>query len=144
MKYLFSLVLLSLVSFSGIAQSKDEKAVAAVVEQLRKAMIDADKVALDNLAADNLSYGHSSGHVEGKKEFVENIVSGKSDFVTIDLTDQTISVTDNIAVVRHNLNATTNDGGKPGTAKIHVLSVWEKTKAGWKMIARQAVKLPVS
>ena len=106
-------------------------------------MIDADRTALENLTADSLSYGHSGGKVERKSDFVENIVSGKSDFVTINLSDQTISIVNNLAIVRHTLNATTNDGGKPGTVKIHVLLVWQKYKKEWKLVARQAVKLPV-
>src|SRR5471030_598734 len=114
-KYLVALSLFSFISFSAIAQSKDEKAVAEVVEKLRKAMIDGDRAGLESVAADSLSYGHSSGHVEGKKSFVENIASGKSDFVTIDLSDQTISVVNNIAIVRHTLNAPTNTAGDPGT-----------------------------
>ena len=140
MKYILSFIL-CMISFHLIAQSKDEKAVTAVVEKLRVAMIDPDRKALENLVSDSLSYGHSSGHIEGKKEFIESLVSGKSDFVTIDLSAQTISIVDNIAIVRHNLNATTNDGGKPGSVKIHVLLVWEKTKNGWKLVGRQAVKL---
>ena len=140
MKYILSFIL-CMITFQLIAQSKDQKAVMTVVEKLRVAMIDPDRKALENLVSDSLSYGHSSGHIEGKKEFIESLVSGKSDFVTIDLSAQTISIVDNIAIVRHNLNATTNDGGKPGSVKIHVLLVWEKTKNGWKLVARQAVKL---
>ena len=123
------------------SQSKDEKAVAGVVEQLRSAMVNADKTALENLTSDKLSYGHSGGHVEGQKEFVEKIVSGASDFVTIDLTEQTISISDKVAVVRHVLTAKTNDGGKPADVHLRVLLVWQKQKAGWKLLARQAVKM---
>lgn len=143
MKYLLSLLLLSVLSFPAISQTKDEKAVATAVEKLRMAMITGERAMLESIACDSLSYGHSGGKVENKKEFVEGIASGKSDFVTIDLTGQTISVVHHIAVVRHTLSATTNDGGKPGTVKIHVLTVWEKVKGDWKMLARQAVKLPV-
>ena len=39
--------------------------------------------------------------IEDKNEFVEKLVSGKSDFVTIDLTEQTISISDKTAIVRH-------------------------------------------
>lgn len=141
MKYLYLLGLLSIVSFSSVAQSKDHKMVSEAVEKLRKAMIDADRAGLESIAADSLSYGHSSGKVESKTEFVENIASGKSDFVTIDLSEQTISISHNIAVVRHVLNAATNDGGKPTTVKLKVLLVWEKQKGEWKLLARQAVKL---
>ena len=143
MKRLLIAGLLAICSLSVYAQNNDEKLVAKAVENLRVAMIDADRTALENLTADSLSYGHSGGKVERKSDFVENIVSGKSDFVTIILSDQTISIVNNLAIVRHTLNATTNDGGKPGTVKIHVLLVWQKYKKEWKLVARQAVKLPV-
>lgn len=141
MKYLFLPVLVSLISFGTFAQSKDRKTVGEAVEKLRKAMIDADKTALETIAADSLSYGHSSGKVENKTEFVANIVSGKSDFVTIELSDQTISVAGNHAIVRHTFYATTNDAGKPGSVKLKILLVWIKEKGQWKLLARQAVKL---
>src|SRR5262245_10658645 len=123
------------------AQSKDEKAVADAVEKLKQAMIDGNKTGLENAVADQLSYGHSSGRVENKKEFVDKIVSGQSDFVTIDLQDQTISISDNTAIVRHKLNATTNDSGKPGEVHLLVLLVFQKQKGAWKLLARQAVKV---
>lgn len=122
------------------AQSKQETAVANAVEQLRKAMVDADSVMLDNLTMDELSYGHSGGHVDDKKEFIQKITSGKSDFVSINLSGQTITLSGKTAVVRHKLNAFTNDNGKPGEVHLLVLLVWQKTDGKWKLLARQAVK----
>lgn len=139
-KIIFLLSILCTVNIS-IAQSKNEKSVAAAVQGLTKAMIDADRPMLEKYASDKLSYGHSSGVVQNKSEFVEQIASGKSDFVTIDLTGQTIEVSGKTAVVRHVLSATTNDGGKPGTVKISILLIWQKQNGGWKLLARQAVKL---
>ena len=125
----------------AMAQSKEEAAVTAAVENLKKAMIDGDKAGLQNITADQLSYGHSSGKVEDKATFVDNIVSGKSDFVTIDLTNQTIAIAGDAAIVRHTLAATTNDGGNPGNVKLNILLVWQKQKGQWKLLARQAVKV---
>ena len=122
------------------AQSKQEQQVAAAIEQLRSAMISGNKADLENIVSDQLSYGHSGGHVEGKKEFVEKIVSGKSDFVTIDLSQQTISISRKTAIVRHLLSATTNDNGKPGEVHLKVLLVWQKQQGKWLLLARQAVK----
>ncbi|MBI2284848.1 MAG: nuclear transport factor 2 family protein [Bacteroidetes bacterium] len=141
MKYLYLLGILSLFSFSSPAQSKDEKEVADAVEKLRQAMIRKDRATLENLAADSLSYGHSGGKVENKTSFVENIASGKSDFVKIDFSEQTISVVNKNAIVRHTLHADTNDGGKPASIKLKILLVWVKEKGEWKLLARQAVKL---
>jgi hypothetical protein len=123
------------------AQSKAEKSVANGVERLRKAMVDGNREELESLVSDKLSYGHSGGHVDDKKEFVDKLTTGKSDFVTIELTEQTVSMSGKIAVVRHKLSAVTNDGGKPGEVHLLVLMVWQKQGGKWKLLARQAVKV---
>ncbi|CAN5351770.1 nuclear transport factor 2 family protein [soil metagenome] len=135
------LLVFLLIGSSLFAQSPDEKDVATAVENLRVAMIDGSRAALENLSADNLSYGHSSGKVENRAEFVEALASGKSDFISIVLSDQTIKITDRTAIVRHTLKADTSNNGTPGTANIHVITVWVKVKTQWKLLARQAVKL---
>ena len=137
---IFSAVLFLSMAVGATAQSKDETEVAAAVEKLRTAMVDGDKKELEDIVSDKLSYGHSGGHVEGKAEFVDKIVTGKSDFVTIDLSDQTISINGNTAVVRHKLEAKTNDNGKPGDVHLLVLLVFQKDHKQWKLLARQAVK----
>lgn len=119
-------------------------AVAKVVESFRLALISADSTQLSNLVSDRLSYGHSSGIVQNKATFIHALTSGSSDFVSIETTEQSIQVTGTTAIVRHNLSATTNDGGKPGSVKLGILLVWQKNKAGWQLLARQAFKLPVN
>ena len=125
----------------GFSQSKEHARVEAAVEKLKLAMISGVREDLASIVDDSLSYGHSGGAVEGKAEFVEKIASGKSDFVTINLTDQKISITGNVAVVRHQLFATNNDNGKPGEVKLKILLVVKKVGKDWKLLARQAVKL---
>jgi len=135
------LMLAGAATVSVKAQTAAEKEVAAAVETLTKAMIDANKTALENISSDALSYGHSSGKIQDKAAFVDAIVSGQSDFVTINLTDQTISVKDQTAIVRHKFSAQTNDGGKPGSVNIGVMQVWVKEKGKWILLGRQAFKL---
>lgn len=136
------LIFLLFISYAAAnAQNKNEMAVANAVEQLRKAMVDADSVMLHKLTSSQLSYGHSSGYVEGKTEFIQKIISGKSDFVSIELKEQTISVSHKTAIVRHLLNAITNDNGKPGEVHLKIMLVFQKEKGQWKMLARQAVKV---
>jgi ketosteroid isomerase-like protein len=141
--YVFILASILLISISrpATAQSKDEQAVSAAVESFRKAMIDPDKTTLDNLVFDELTYGHSNGLIQDKAAFEEALLSKSSDFVTIDVSQQTIKVVGNTAWVRHILTATTNDGGKAGTAHLSVLLVWQKQKGAWRLFARQAVKV---
>ena len=124
-----------------VEQGKEEKAVSAAIEALRKEMIDPDKAALEKLTLPELSYGHSNGMIQNQAEFVEALTSGKSDFVSIDLTSQSITIVEKTAVVRHYLSAVTNDGGKPGQTKLSVLLIWQKQKGEWRLLARQAVKI---
>jgi hypothetical protein len=141
MKKIVYLIALSSFSLLTHAQSKQELAVANAVEKLRMAMIDANKTELENLVSDKLSYGHSGGHIDDKKEFVEKLVSGKSDFVSIELTEQTNSISGKTAIVRHILTAKTNDSAKPGEVHLRVLLIWQKQKGKWILLARQAVKM---
>src|SRR5262245_45384162 len=96
-----SIILIIVFSNFINAQTKDEASVAKASEELRVAMVNGDRAELDRLAAEQLSYGHSGGHIDDKKEFVEKIASGKSDFVTIDISEQTISISGKTAIVRH-------------------------------------------
>ena len=124
-----------------VAQEMGDPTLASAVEAFRKALIDPTKAALDKLTMDELSYGHSSGLIQDKAAFEQALLSGASDFVSIDLTDQTMKVVGNTAWVRHMLTAVTNDGGKPGEAHLSVLLVWMKQKGQWRLLARQAVKV---
>jgi ketosteroid isomerase-like protein len=141
MRYALFSLLLTLMAAPVFAQSKDEQAVAAAVESLRKAMVDPDKASLDALVFDDLTYGHSNGLVQDKAAFEDALLSKSSVFVNIDLTAQTVKVVGNTAWVRHTLTATTNDSGKPGTTHLSVLLVWLKEKGQWRLLARQAVKI---
>lgn len=138
-----SLLIASLcISPWAFAHNHEEEAVAKQVEALRVAMIDGDAKALKQLSSTALSYGHSGGHIEDQQAFIEKIASGKSDFVTMELADQTISISGDTALVRHNLNADIKDGGVPNTIHLGILLVWQKQAGEWKLLARQAFKYP--
>lgn len=131
-----------LMAFAVSAQKmNDNEAVAATAEKLRLAMISGEKTELESLILPELTYGHSGGHIDDAKEFVEKLVSEKSDFVTIDITNQTVNIVGNTAIVRHHFYATTADFGKaPGDVTLDIILVWVKTGKNWKLLARQAVK----
>lgn len=116
--------------------------VTRAVESLRQQLVDPQKEALEALSAEILTYGHSSGYIEDRAEFIESLVSGKFNFETLELTGQTIDLSGETAIVRHILTGHTLDAGKePGTANLKVLQVWQKQGANWKLLSRQAVKI---
>jgi hypothetical protein len=140
-KTIYFLAFCFLLSVQGFSQSGDEKQINAAVEALKKAMLSGNKAELEALVANELSYGHSNGKMENRAAFIEALASGKSDFTSIDLTEQTVTIAGNTALVRHRLTGEAIDSGKPGAVKLGVLLVWQKQGGKWKLLARQAFKL---
>ena len=123
------------------AQAGDEAAVAQAVEAFRTAMLKADRAQFEALTAEQLSYGHSAGRVENKTQFITAATSGQSRWKFITLTDQTVQIVGNNAIVRHTLTGETERDGKTNPVKIGVLMVWHKPAGQWQLLARQAVRL---
>ena len=119
--------------------AKDQVGVAT--ERLRLAMISPDAVALAALLADELSYGHSDGKIDTKASITASLLDGASDFVNVELSEQTVAVVGDVALVRHRLVADTNDSGKPGHVTLKILLVWQQRAGKWVLLARQAVRV---
>ncbi|MDB5828661.1 MAG: hypothetical protein JWQ73_2881 [Variovorax sp.] len=115
--------------------------VAALAERLRLAMISPTPTALADLFADDLSYGHSDGKLDTKASISGSLLDGSSDFTTIDISEQTVQVSGDVAIVRHRLVADTNDSGRTGHVKLKILLVWQRQDGEWRLLARQAVRL---
>ncbi|OWK69320.1 DUF4440 domain-containing protein [Pedobacter sp. AJM] len=135
---------LMFVAVSSFAQQKNaEKEVDQAVSKLLALMVTPDSTKLDQLLLNNLSYGHSSGKIQNKQEFMHSLLSGESDFLDdIIIADPKTIVQGNTALVRHKLMAQTNDKGIKGSVNLYILLIWSKEKAGWKLLGRQAVKVP--
>lgn len=140
-KLYFVIIIFLGLSFSANCQSKREKEVAAAVEVLKKGIVDANKNLLESITADQLVYGHSSGKVQNKTEFIAEIISGQPDYLSVDLTDQTISISGKVAIVRHIYSSETMNNGVSGHIKIGNMLILQKQHGKWKLLARQAYKI---
>lgn len=119
----------------------DMQAVELSVGSLRKAMLSGDSLALRNLTCEELTYGHSGGLIEGRETFVTNLVTKKTDFITMDIKDQDITVKGDVAWVRHTLAAEIVDNGNKNNVNLKILLIWTKVDGIWKLLARQAVRV---
>jgi ketosteroid isomerase-like protein len=138
----FALLAVGSAALPAIAETSDQIAVADAVANLTKAMLAADRTKLEALVSANLSYGHSGGLVQDKKEFVDVIASKKTVYKSIELSKQTITIAGNNAIVRHAWESESGTGdGKWNVSKLGVMQVWEKEPGGWKLLARQAFKV---
>ena len=139
-KYLMSLSFLFVSTFL-MAQSKDEKSLSDAVDILIQAMIRADKPVLESLTADDLSYGHSIGKIENKTQFIDAVVIGPFDYLSGNISDQTIKITKDVGVVRDVFTFKYKNNTEEGEMKLGVLLVWQKQSGKWKLLARQGYKL---
>ncbi len=109
---------------------------------LRNALLSKDSVALSNLLADDVTYGHSSGLIQTKAELIRSIMSGEQDYKTIEPSNMKVRIYDNAAAVNANVKANLIYQGKPTDLNMAVTFTWVKINGEWKLVARQSVKLP--
>lgn len=144
MKFYRSIIVLSMfIGLSSHAQStKSEKEnIASAVDSLYSAMVNPNKQILELYTTDDLTYGHSSGNLENKEKFIDEVLNGPFDYLSIDPANQTINISGENAVVRHLFIAKGNNDGKMTDVHIGVLMVFQKKNGHWKLLARQAYKL---
>jgi len=132
---------LLLASAAG-ADAADEAAVAQGVETLRKALLEADRTKLEQVAAKEISYGHSDGRVETKEQFLHGVMTRKQTVKSLAFPELKVAVVGNAAVVRHIYLSDSELEGKATTTRIGALQVWQKQDGGWKLLARQGFRLP--
>lgn len=126
----------------SVAQSKDEALVAQAIEKLRMVMMQPDSMVLAGLVSNDLEYVHSSGAVRNKQGFIDEFMKRQTDVANVVFSNQTIKITDGNAIVRHRMVADSRKVGYPPVIDIIVLMVWRKEHGQWKMLARQAAKIP--
>lgn len=138
----FAFLTLGATALPALAETNDQAAVAEAIAALTKAMLAADRAKLEALVSDSLSYGHSSGRIETKKEFVDVVAGKKTVYKSIELGNHSIAIAGNNAIARHAWESESGTGdGKWNVSKIGVLQVWQKEPSGWKLLARQAFKV---
>lgn len=139
------LILLSLFCFlcSFSNPINDIEVIENAISEFAKAVVEADRSKFDELLSEDLVYGHSSGAVQNKLEFIEEIISlTPFDYLSVNVHDQTIHVSENIAIVRHIYAARAkNRSGEVVDIRIGNMMVWVKDKKNWKLLSRQAYKL---
>jgi hypothetical protein len=119
---------------------QNQKNLATTLEEFRAVLINPNDAALLRLTSKDLTYGHSNGLIENQDQFIEALKNGPSKFVAIQVSDQSITLVDDLALVRQNLSGDVQTGEAISKLNLGVLYVWVKDKGSWKLLARQAFK----
>lgn len=129
--------------FSGYvaaSTASDEQDVAKAVDKMTQAMLHKDIATLNALTSDNVTYGHSSGKIQNKQEFVADIETGRSGFKTLQMLNQKIKMNGDTALVRNHFSAQAVNSGVEVPTEIENFQIWQKQKGEWLLIGRQAFK----
>lgn len=129
--------------FSGYvaaAPSAGEADVAKAVDKLTQAMLKKNIPELNALTAENLTYGHSSGKIQNKQEYIADIETGRSAFKTLEMQKQTITMSGDTALVRHHFSAQALKGTEVIPTEIENFQIWQKQQGKWLLVGRQAFK----
>ncbi|WP_379762545.1 nuclear transport factor 2 family protein [Flagellimonas marina] len=122
--------------------SVSEEDVKKVVIKFNNAMVNADSIQLVDLTSDDLTYGHSSGLVQNKREFIDDVVHGPFNFSMINNPLQSVHLFDDTAIVRHVFEAKATNNGELVDIRIGNIQVYKQNEEGkWQLLARQAYKL---
>lgn len=130
-------------SVIAFGQNQDEISLLANTRTLNQTVFGSkDSVVLKGLFFKELSYGHSSGKVENRQDAIHNISNNTSTYSELTTGPVNLWIENKTGITRHlvTANELTKDG-KINPLKLHIMLVWVKEKSGWKLMARQAVRV---
>jgi hypothetical protein len=136
MKQLFVIILL-FVSVGSYAQYT----VQENMKFLDEALVKKDTAALNRLLHEKLSYGHSNGWIESKKDVIADLLNGKLVYSEIDSKELSSVQEGDITIVRTETKIKYLLEGKEGELKLHVMLVWQRVGYQWQLIGRQSTKM---
>lgn len=136
---LFGLLIFLVIGQILFAQT-DEAKLTNTLKEFHQALVKKNTVSINQQTDRALSYGHSNGWVETKKEMIQNIESGYIQYHSFVEDSVLVTINGNMANVRFvaDINVTLKE--TRNTYRLKVLEVWVKKGNRWLLFARQAVR----
>lgn len=122
---------------SKVAVAQNDKLVLRI-QQFHGLMVEGG-ASIGQYIDDSLSYGHSNGWIENKKEFLEDLGS-KITYHSFKEDSMRVTVHDKVAYARFTADVDATLEGRRLQFHLRVLEVWVERGKDWKLFARQAVK----
>ena len=138
MKFFVTIVLFCW-QLAGLAQS-DEVKLTSTLKEFHQALVKKNTVSINQQTDKALSYGHSNGWVETKKELIEHLESGYMEYNSFREDSIKVEVNGNVGHARFIADINATMSGKEFTFQLRVLEVWVKKGKRWVLFARQAVR----
>jgi ketosteroid isomerase-like protein len=119
-----------------------------VADQIKKmetdraaAVVKGDWAKLEKETSDDYTLININGQMSNKSQMVEGFKSGQNKLTANDLSDMTVRVYDNVAVVTGKMDTKGTMGGKDVTGQGVFTRVYVKKGGHWKAVALQQTRL---
>lgn len=137
----FIVTLLLLIQTVGFSQTRDESQVIALCRKKFEWMKAVRLDSLDRMVDERLSYIHSNGWIQTKKEFLDDFASGKLIIHDVTISEIKARVYKRSAVVTGKGVFTTSLNGNKSSVNLLFTEVYVLERSGWKLVSRHATKL---
>jgi len=130
--------------FVRVHAAAAESAEVLAAEDARfAAMVAAEPEALRRWLAESLAYVHSTGRVENREQFIENLVSGRLRYLAIEPSERQVSFQGpDTAVVQGLARIQARLGDQAVDFPARYLAVYERSGSTWRLTAWQSLRLP--
>lgn len=138
MRQIFVILMLLL---SAAAQAQDAATLKKAVAAFDKALTGKDSAVLKTLLSEKVTYGHSNGWVQSKRQVIEDLYNGKLTYTAISSAEEMVILEGTTASVRNVSDIEVVLDGKTIRLKLKVLQVWVWKNRRWELFARQSTKI---
>jgi hypothetical protein len=138
---LFVTISVFFITAASFAQQTEEQKLVATLKEFHQALVNKNTVSINQQTDKALSYGHSNGWVENKKELIGHLESGVTAYRSFTEDSIAVNMNGNVANVRFKASLDVSMNGNAVNLKLIVLEVWVKKSKRWVLFARQAVRV---
>jgi ketosteroid isomerase-like protein len=137
------LFLTAALSATTLSAASSEQAVRIAEKAFSDAIVAGDVATLEQVMADDATYGHASGNTDTKRTYIDRIRSGAQKYVSFHYDEGTqVRVYGDTAVVNASAEIRSVTDGKPNELHLRMLHVFVRRNGRWQLVAHQSVKLP--
>lgn len=116
----------------------DSKEIMALDHARRRAMIEGDVAKLGGLFADDMMWIHANARADSKQAFLDSIATGKSRYLAIDCSEETVRFYGETAVVSGIMDIKVQIAGEDRALQNRFTIVWAHLAGGWKVVNWQS------
>ena len=140
MRYILSILFVAC-CLPVLAQQPDRASLNLSMMVFDRALEKKDSISLNRLMSDQITYGHSNGWIESKKDVIADLYNGTISYERIVTTQPEVTIAGNVAQVRSTADIWAKLNGENGIYKLKVLQIWLWQNGRWVLFARQSAPM---